>query len=189
MEDFNNPFSPTDMIELVTPKDLATFPPASPPFGGLGGAPGFSLYGGLGVPPALGTFSHDAATDTVTLNWPYGDPRLQPFANGTKSMLQALDAVNPGSFTVLNTEDPTKNPFGVASTAHPVGGAVIGKATDFSGRVLGHKKLYVLDGSLIPGGSVGGVNPSLTIAALAERCMDRILETDDEDEQGARDEQ
>jgi choline dehydrogenase-like flavoprotein len=35
-----------------------------------------------------------------------------------------------------------------------------------------------MDGSLIPGGSVGGVNPSLTIAALAERCMDAIVARD-----------
>jgi len=34
--------------------------------------------------------------------------------------------------------------------------------------------LYVVDGALIEG-STGLANPSLTIAALAERCMDNIL--------------
>jgi cholesterol oxidase len=32
-----------------------------------------------------------------------------------------------------------------------------------------------VDGALVPG-STGLTNPSLTIAALAERCLDRILE-------------
>jgi cholesterol oxidase len=172
MEDFNNQFSPTDMIELVTPKNFAqSF---------LGGAPGFSIYAGLGgLSPAVGSFSYDGpAMDTVTLNYPYRDPALSAFSQGTISMLERLDAANPGSVTLVNTEDPTKNPFRVAGTAHPVGGAAIGKACDQFGRVLGYNGLYVMDGALIPGGSVGGVNPSLTIAALAERCMDAIVSRD-----------
>ena len=51
----------------------------------------------------------------------------------------------------------------------------MGKACDFSGRVHGHKGLYIVDGSIIPGGNVGGVNPSFTIAALAERTMDTVI--------------
>lgn len=60
------------------------------------------------------------------------------------------------------------------ATAHPVGGCPIGAATDLAGRVHGYPGLYVLDGSLIPG-NVGGANPALTIAALAERAMDQIV--------------
>jgi cholesterol oxidase len=52
----------------------------------------------------------------------------------------------------------------------------IGQATDLYGRVNGYRGLYVLDGSLLPG-NVGGANPSLTIAALAERAMDDIVAT------------
>lgn len=59
-------------------------------------------------------------------------------------------------------------------TAHPLGGAVFGKACDFYGRVLGYRGLYVVDGALIAG-SAGCTNPSFTIAALAERCMDKFL--------------
>jgi cholesterol oxidase len=51
---------------------------------------------------------------------------------------------------------------------------VLGKACDLDGRVFGYHNLYVVDGSLIPG-STGCVNPSLTIAALAERIMDQLL--------------
>ena len=53
-------------------------------------------------------------------------------------------------------------------TAHPLGGAEIGKATDLYGRVQGYKGMYVMDAWPFPG-NVGGANPSLTVAALAER--------------------
>jgi cholesterol oxidase len=59
-------------------------------------------------------------------------------------------------------------------SAHPLGGAVIGKVCDLDGRVENHPGLYVVDGALIEG-STGLANPSFTIAALAERCMDRIV--------------
>lgn len=59
---------------------------------------------------------------------------------------------------------------------HPLGGCVLGKATDSIGRVLGQKGLYVVDSSLIPGGI--GANPFLTITALAEYCMDHIIKND-----------
>ncbi|TBR61292.1 hypothetical protein BLD44_013390 [Mastigocladus laminosus UU774] len=51
---------------------------------------------------------------------------------------------------------------------------VINKVCDSYGRVFGHPGLYIVDGSLIPG-SAACSTPSLTIAALAEWCMDRIL--------------
>ncbi len=59
-------------------------------------------------------------------------------------------------------------------SAHPLGGAVLGKACDLEGRVKRHPGLYVVEGALIEG-NTGLANPALTIATLAERCMDRIL--------------
>lgn len=59
-------------------------------------------------------------------------------------------------------------------TAHPLGGAVLGKATDTYGRVKGCPGLYVMDSALIPG-NTGAVNPAITIAALAERGMANII--------------
>ena len=57
-------------------------------------------------------------------------------------------------------------------TAHPLGGCVIGNDKDTGvvneiGEVWGHKNLYVIDGAIVP--SSLSVNPSMTIAALAER--------------------
>lgn len=48
-----------------------------------------------------------------------------------------------------------------------------GAATS-TGRVHGYDNLLIVDGSLIPG-STGMVNPSLTITAIAERCMHHFL--------------
>jgi cholesterol oxidase len=60
------------------------------------------------------------------------------------------------------------------NTGHPVGGAVIGATCSEYGEVFGHNNLFVVDGALIPG-SAACSNPSFTIAALAERSMDRLL--------------
>jgi cholesterol oxidase len=43
---------------------------------------------------------------------------------------------------------------------------------DTDHQVFGHPGLYIVDGSSIPANV--GVNPSLTITALAERAMTRI---------------
>jgi len=47
---------------------------------------------------------------------------------------------------------------------------------DSFGRVFGHRGLYVADGSVVPGPI--GANPSLTIAALAERFATTITTED-----------
>lgn len=61
---------------------------------------------------------------------------------------------------------------GLSITAHILGGAVMGTGpengvVDSSHEVFGHPGLYVVDASVIPANL--GVNPSLTITALAER--------------------
>ena len=59
---------------------------------------------------------------------------------------------------------------------HPLGGCVLGGATDAYGRAKGYDGLYVVDGSLVPGSI--GVNPFVTTTALAERTMARVLAQD-----------
>jgi cholesterol oxidase len=58
---------------------------------------------------------------------------------------------------------------GVSVTAHILGGAVIGAdgVADLRHEVRGHPGLYVADASAIPANV--GVNPSLTVTAMAER--------------------
>jgi cholesterol oxidase len=65
----------------------------------------------------------------------------------------------------------------IPTTAHILGGAVIGAdpehgVVDTENRVFGYENLMVCDGAAIPANP--GVNPSLTITALAERAMSRV---------------
>jgi cholesterol oxidase len=69
----------------------------------------------------------------------------------------------------------------IPSTAHILGGAVIGRdpehgVVDADQRVFGYENLLVCDGAAVPANV--GVNPSLTITALAERAMSRIPPAD-----------
>ena len=64
-------------------------------------------------------------------------------------------------------------------TVHPLGGAPMGRfpgegVVDPYGNVFGYPGLHIADGSVMPGPV--GANPSLTIAALADRFADRILD-------------
>jgi cholesterol oxidase len=66
---------------------------------------------------------------------------------------------------------------GIPSTAHILGGAVMGKNSttgviDKDNRVFNYENLFVIDGAMISANP--GVNPSLTITAIAERAMDQI---------------
>ncbi len=67
--------------------------------------------------------------------------------------------------------------FGIPTTAHILGGCVMGEnalqgVIDKDNKVFNYNKLWVVDGSAISANP--GVNPSLTITALAERAMDKI---------------
>jgi cholesterol oxidase len=66
--------------------------------------------------------------------------------------------------------------LGSRNTYHPLGGLVMGKATDFAGKIAGYQNLYCVDGALLPG-SACLANPALTITANAERCLDIFLAT------------
>ena len=64
--------------------------------------------------------------------------------------------------------------FDVPGTAHCIGGCVIARSPDHGvvddhHRVFGYRNMYICDGSVLAANL--GVNPSLTITALAERAM------------------
>ena len=68
---------------------------------------------------------------------------------------------------------------GIPSTAHILGGAVMGKDSqtaviDKNNLVFGYENMLVIDGAMISANP--GVNPSLTITAIAERAMAIIPE-------------
>jgi cholesterol oxidase len=69
-------------------------------------------------------------------------------------------------------------PLSKFTTVHPLGGCPMADdpeqgVVDSFGRVHGYPGLYVLDGSIVP--TALGVNPSKTIAALAERGADQLV--------------
>ena len=71
----------------------------------------------------------------------------------------------------------TETALNIPTTAHILGGACMGAdasegVIDADHKVFGYEGLYVIDGSAISANP--GVNPSLTITALAERAMSKI---------------
>lgn len=65
----------------------------------------------------------------------------------------------------------------IPTTAHILGGAVISSdastgVVDREGRAFGYRNLIICDGSILPANP--GVNPSLTITALAEQLMSTV---------------
>jgi cholesterol oxidase len=70
-----------------------------------------------------------------------------------------------------------ENLLNIPLTAHILGGCPFGRSDsegviDLNCEVFNYPGLYVVDGSIVPANP--GVNPSLTIAALAEYAMNRI---------------
>ncbi len=77
----------------------------------------------------------------------------------------------------------TETLFGIPTTAHILGGCVMGKNSDEGvidkdNRVFGYENMYVCDGSMISANP--GVNPSLTIVALSERAMNNSPKKSDD---------
>jgi cholesterol oxidase len=132
------------------------------------------IIGSLGMALDLdnrGEFKWDPSNNKVELSWA---------SDGNAAAHAAISEVNNKIASASNTV-PGLWPFidsvnGLNWTAHPLGGAVIGRVTDNYGRVKGHPGLYVMDGAGIPG-STGAVNPALTISALAERNIEEIIKS------------
>ncbi|OLR92786.1 GMC oxidoreductase [Actinokineospora bangkokensis] len=121
---------------------------------------------GYGVSAGRGRFTYDARTDDAVLQW---DTKAD--APLSKRIHERITAVAGPLSTLIDTTGIAPN------TWHPLGGASMGIVCDLEGRVRGHRGLYVLDGALMPGTSAA-CNPSMTIAAVAERALDEIVRKD-----------
>ena len=93
------------------------------------------------------------------------NPSWIPVGNRAARLLaEEIGGLPGGSFTEV---------LSMPMTAHILGGAAIGESpasgvVDAYHRVFGHPGLHVMDGAAVPANL--GVNPSLTITALAERA-------------------
>jgi cholesterol oxidase len=105
---------------------------------------------------------------------PAGTPPVPAYLPQAEAAGRAVAEVSGGTaYTTL-----LESVLGTAATAHILGGAIIADdasqgVVDSDHRVFGYQGLRVMDGSVVP--SNLGVNPSLTITALAERAMQRWL--------------
>ncbi|WP_330183924.1 GMC oxidoreductase [Nocardia sp. NBC_01503] len=123
---------------------------------------------GIVLDPTRARLRYDRARNTVGLNWP------RAAQDQVIAACRTVDRRIAGSSNSSVDYSPIGYDANAAFTAHPLGGAVYGRATDSNGRVHGHPGLYVMDGAGIPG-STATVNPSLTITALAERNIEAII--------------
>jgi cholesterol oxidase len=97
----------------------------------------------------------------------------QLFRDLEKSAHELADAADATLFYALEG-----GPVSTFATVHPLGGCPMADdpervVVDEAGRVHNYPGLHVLDGSIVP--TALGVNPSKTIAALAERGAQRLV--------------
>ncbi len=97
------------------------------------------------------------------------NPTYIPIGNlVARRIAQKIDGIPMSSINEVLLDIPT--------TAHILGGCPIGApgqgVVDDKQRVHGHHGLWICDGSVMPANL--GVNPSLTITALAEHAMDAV---------------
>lgn len=147
---FENPIRPVCMMRAPLPRFKQDFPD--------GNAIGTFVFSNTNK---RGSLSYDVATDTLALDFQPESP------DAALHLAGRLNEANGGEVISVSTN----------ITGHQLGGACMGLVCDEYGRVNGHPGLYVVDGALIPG-STTCVNPVLTIAAIAERCLEQIVAKD-----------
>ncbi|MFE8031370.1 GMC oxidoreductase, partial [Streptomyces sp. NPDC057409] len=130
-----------------------------------------SFYLSITKTPHRAEFRWNAATGSVDLTWDRA--WKQTSIDAAKTI---FDKINAKEGTIYRTDlFGSYKIWGDHLTYHPLGGAVLGEATDNYGRLHGYDGLYVIDGALIPGSTT--VNPFVTITALAERNIEKIIAT------------
>ncbi|WP_182346286.1 GMC family oxidoreductase N-terminal domain-containing protein [Tomitella gaofuii] len=131
-----------------------------------------SLYLAITKNPERARFQFDPAAGKVDLTWSQSQNQT-----GIDMAKTLFDKINRKEGTIYRTDlFGVYKTWGDDFTYHPLGGALLDKATDNYGRLPEYPGLYVVDGALVPGNV--GVNPFVTITALAERNMERIIATD-----------
>ncbi len=151
-EDANHPFF-TEIAPLPMGMNVAT-----------------TLYLMINRVKKPGHVTFDKVTGRLDMHW--DKTNTAEMLKNAQYFVRKMNKVNGGTRSHMIFH----NGFGADVCYHPLGGAVIGKATDSYGKLNGHNNLYVIDGSLIPG--TIGVNPFLTITAIAEYCIENIIKKD-----------
>jgi cholesterol oxidase len=151
--DFNNPITPVAAMQDIFP---------------IGFELNILLMVGQPYIETRGEFIYDTNLQKAILSWSKNG--LEQGTAGMRSMIDKLNTANNSEIDTNFIKEGVSDSF----TYHPLGGVVLGKASDNYGRLKGYKNLYCLDGAMLPG-NCAMVNPTFTITALAERNMDTIL--------------
>lgn len=114
-----------------------------------------------------GEVAYHKASQSLTLNW--DESNTVKMKENAQYFIQKMNKANGGTRSHLLFN----NGFGADICYHPLGGCVLGEATNEYGKLKNHDNLFVLDGSLIPG--TIGVNPFVTITAIAEYCIENLI--------------
>ncbi|MBO9693848.1 GMC family oxidoreductase N-terminal domain-containing protein [Chryseobacterium sp.] len=114
-----------------------------------------------------GDVSYNKASRSLTLNW--DESNTIKMKENAQYFVRKMNKANGGTRSHLLFN----NGFGADICYHPLGGCVLGEATNEYGKLKNHENLYILDGSLIPG--TIGVNPFVTITAIAEYCIENLI--------------
>ena len=118
--------------------------------------------------PELGQFAYDTQQQQAVLQWS-ATAKDEP----VKSARAVYDKINRANGSTYSRSWFGGKIVGDNATYHPLGGCPIGLATDDVGQVKNYPGLYVMDAALFPDSLVA--NPALSVAALAERNIERII--------------
>lgn len=122
------------------------------------------------------------ADNELQIDWPgVGDrPRLKTYAEAMTAATKALGGTylkNPLTNKLNKNNQVTVHPLGGCCMGEAAGSGVVNhKGQVFSQGEQVHPGLYVMDGSIMPRSL--GVNPLLTITALAERACHYLVKED-----------
>jgi hypothetical protein len=126
----------------------------------------------FGVPPQGGAVRPDAGPVAVGLfNYALSDQSIAIREAANAAIRQIAEHRGLGRFMGL-TE--TRGSY----ASHPLGGCRMAESADLgavdpTGAAYGYEGLYCIDSSIIP--TSLGVNPSLTISAVSERCAEALV--------------
>jgi cholesterol oxidase len=149
---YENPVYPCIMMRAPLPRFETDYPDLN--------AMGTFIFS---MTPHRGSLTYNAATNAIELHYETDEKAKE----AAYHLVQRMSQVNGGIIS----------PISAQITGHQLGGACMGQVCDDSGRVQDYAHLYVVDGALLPGSSTC-VNPALTIAAIAERCLEHIVAED-----------
>jgi cholesterol oxidase len=139
------------------------------------------LQGESDTTVVLLVMANDRSNGTIELARPHHRLRvrwdtpanLDLYAAETAACRELIDALG-GHLALM----PNWSLLGQPSAPHNLGGCHMGSSSangvvDAEGQVFEYPGLHVLDGAVIP--AAVGVNPSHTIAAVAERCIEAMI--------------